>query len=60
MKEQEFKLKQVVDFGNYLLSKKRSKLIDKHPTLSDEQKEISKTSVSDADLSNFLETNKVD
>lgn len=55
-----FNKKDLVDFGNYLLSDQRKELIESHPEKSKELIEERLKTVSDADVSNFLETKRKD
>jgi len=47
------KTKDLVDFGNFLLSDERKKSKLSHPTFTDEQKKESLKQVSHADLCNW-------
>ena len=55
-----FNKKDLVDFGKYLLSDQRKELIESHPEKSKELIEERLKTVSDADVSNFLETKRKD
>jgi len=55
-----FNKKDLVDFGNYLLSDQRKELIESHPEKSKELIEERLKTVSDADVRNFLETKRKD
>lgn len=50
-----FNKKDLIKFGNYLLSEERKELIFSHPDKSIEAKEEALKTVSDADINNFLE-----
>lgn len=50
-----FNKKDMVRFGNYLLSEERTEMILSHPDKSEESKQQSLKTVSDADINNFLE-----
>lgn len=53
-----FNKKDLVAFGNYLLSDKRKELITKRSDISKESKEFRLKQVSHADVENFLESVK--
>lgn len=50
-----FNKKDMVRFGNYLLSEERTEMILSNPEKSEEAKQQSLKTVSDADINNFLE-----
>jgi tRNA A22 N-methylase len=56
-KRKRFTEKQLVAFGNYLLSDERNEMIEKHPELKDTV-EQRKKEVSHADVENWKETFK--
>lgn len=53
-----FNKKDLIKFGNYLLSDERKELIFSHPDKSIEGKEEALKTVSHADFENFLEKKK--
>lgn len=55
MKPLKFTEKDLVSFGNYLLSVERTMLVFSNPETSDEHKQESLMQVSDSDVQNWLE-----
>lgn len=53
-----FNKKDLIQFGNYLLSDERTELVMSHPQKRDDEKRESLKLVSYADIENFLEKKK--